>query len=155
MTCLFIGSKIEEEMRPVPVVIRVFYRIYQRRTGQEVTKLTETDPVPFYSSFEITAFSALAFHSNRCRKASSLHIWISSVRNHRSSPTIHFVLRSQAWMRFIDGSTLLEHFERHVFLHRAFHVVSSCLCVCPIPPTLSLVLRFTSLPCKSLFFGTS
>ena len=49
MTCLFIGSKIEEEMRPVPVVIRVFYRIYQRRTGQEITKLTETDPVHFQS----------------------------------------------------------------------------------------------------------
>ncbi len=45
MTCLFIGSKMEEELRPVSRTIKVFYRIFQRRTGQEVIDLAESDPV--------------------------------------------------------------------------------------------------------------
>ncbi|KAK8797989.1 hypothetical protein WA171_005517 [Blastocystis sp. BT1] len=45
MTCLFIGSKMEEELRPVSRTIKVFYRIFQRRTGQEVIDLAESDPI--------------------------------------------------------------------------------------------------------------
>ena len=45
MACLFIGSKMEEELRPVSRTVKVFYRMYQRRTGQEVTELAESDPV--------------------------------------------------------------------------------------------------------------
>ena len=45
MACLFIGSKMEEELRPVSRTIKVFYRMFQRRTGQEVTDLSESDSV--------------------------------------------------------------------------------------------------------------
>jgi hypothetical protein len=36
---------MEEELRPVSRTIKVFYRIFQRRTGQEVIDLAESDPV--------------------------------------------------------------------------------------------------------------
>ena len=36
---------MEEELRPVSRTVKVFYRMYQRRTGQEVTELAESDPV--------------------------------------------------------------------------------------------------------------
>ena len=157
MTCLFIGSKIEEEMRPVPVVIRVFYRIYQRRTGQEITKLTETDPVLFwYKAFPDLDFPALAFHSNWHWKAHSLHIWISLIRHYRSSTTIHLVLHPQAGMRLSDGSTFLEHSKWHVFLPNPFHhVANNYPSVSPTHPTPSPALQSTSLRCISVHFHTS
>ena len=63
MTCLFIASKIEEELRPVSTVIKVFYRLYQCRIGQDVTKLTETDPVYVFLLSNVD-LSALAIHIN-------------------------------------------------------------------------------------------
>ena len=63
MTCLFIASKIEEELRPVSTVIKVFYRLYQRRIGQDVTKLTETDLVYVFLLSNVD-LSALAIHIN-------------------------------------------------------------------------------------------
>lgn len=45
MACLLIGSKIEEELRPMSKIIRVFYSIYQKRKGLPITELADTDPV--------------------------------------------------------------------------------------------------------------
>ena len=45
MACLLIGSKIEEELRPVSKIVKTFYAIYQKRVGLPITELTETDPV--------------------------------------------------------------------------------------------------------------
>ncbi|KAK8823626.1 hypothetical protein WA577_002545 [Blastocystis sp. JDR] len=45
MACFFIGSKIEEELQPVPRTVKAFYQIYQERTGQPLTQLTDTDPI--------------------------------------------------------------------------------------------------------------
>ena len=49
MACFFIGSKIEEELQPVPRTVKAFYQIYQERTGQPLTQLTDTDPVLCFS----------------------------------------------------------------------------------------------------------
>lgn len=45
MSCLLIGSKIEEELRPVSRLIRVFHQMYQQRIGEPITELSDTDPV--------------------------------------------------------------------------------------------------------------
>ena len=47
MACLLIGSKIEEELRPVSRIVKTFYAIYQKRVGLPITELPETDPVIF------------------------------------------------------------------------------------------------------------
>ncbi|KAK8798235.1 hypothetical protein WA588_003320 [Blastocystis sp. NMH] len=45
MSCLLIGSKIEEELRPVSRLIRVFHQMYQQRIGEPITELSDTDPI--------------------------------------------------------------------------------------------------------------
>ena len=113
MTCLFIASKIEEELRPVSTVIKVFYRLYQRRIGQDVTKLTETDPVSAFLLSNVD-LSSLAIHINRHRKAGSVLLWLSSIRYNRPSSALHPFLHQKAGLRFADGAAFLEHSLRHV-----------------------------------------
>ena len=50
MACFFIGSKIEEELQPVPRTVKAFYQIYQERTGQPLTQLSDTDAVLHFPS---------------------------------------------------------------------------------------------------------
>lgn len=45
MACVIIASKIEEELRPVSRIIKIFYSMYMHRTNQPVTDLDETDSV--------------------------------------------------------------------------------------------------------------
>ena len=47
MACVLLGSKIEEELIQISKIIKVFYRMYQRRIGEDVRDLTETDSVEF------------------------------------------------------------------------------------------------------------
>ena len=53
MSCLLIGSKIEEELRPVPMLIRVFYQMNQQRIGEPITELSDTDPVLLIVIFDL------------------------------------------------------------------------------------------------------
>ena len=124
MTCLFIASKIEEELRPVSTVIKVFYRLYQRRIGQDVTKLTETDPVYVFLLSNVD-LSSLAIHINWHRKAGSVHVWVSFIRHNRSPSALHPFLHQKAGLRFADGPAFVEHSIRYVSPSVSCDLVSS------------------------------
>ena len=36
MACVLIASKIEEELRPVSLIIKIFHSLYLHRTNQEI-----------------------------------------------------------------------------------------------------------------------
>ena len=48
MACVLIASKIEEEMRPISRILKIFYPMYLHRAGKEVVDLNENDEV-YYS----------------------------------------------------------------------------------------------------------
>lgn len=45
MACVLIASKIEEELRPISRIIKIFHSMYLHRTNQEIKDLEDTDSV--------------------------------------------------------------------------------------------------------------
>ena len=59
MACALIASKIEEELRPVSRIIKIFHSLYLHRTNQEIKDLEDTDSVIYVISLISVGISIL------------------------------------------------------------------------------------------------
>ena len=59
MACVLIASKIEEELRPVSRIIKIFHSMYLHRTNQEIKDLEDTDSVIYVISLISVGISIL------------------------------------------------------------------------------------------------
>lgn len=78
MACFFIGSKIEEELQPVPRTVKAFYQIYQERTGQPLTQLSDTDAVLHFQTLSPRYIFDGGASSSERSSLFSLHLDITS-----------------------------------------------------------------------------
>lgn len=130
MACFFIGSKIEEELQPVPRTVKAFYQIYQERTGQPLTQLTDTDPVLYFPIYSLDLYS-LEEHPLRNGAARALRLRLPSLRRGRPSPSLHPLLHQ-------SGPIHLPYPQKlgfgSVLAQRAWNILNDR---CPFPRSLT------------------
>lgn len=96
MACVLIASKIEEELRPVSRILKIFYPMYLHRTGQNVIDLNETDEV-IILFFPFLGISLLEECLDGDRETCSICFWISFLWYYRSSTSLCSVLHKSVY----------------------------------------------------------
>ena len=92
MACVLIASKIEEELRPVSRIIKIFHSMYLHRTNQEIKDLEDTDSVIYIESLLSLGICLLEKDLNGNWKIDSFCIWISFLWYNRSSSQVCIIL---------------------------------------------------------------